>query len=71
MTARIRAFFTGASKAYDIYGSLSQDNRVITVESGFLNVGKAMKKSIKQDGKSSSKPKKSKEKHWNLMLLCI
>ncbi|MDD6920018.1 MAG: hypothetical protein PUI85_02205 [Eubacteriales bacterium] len=61
MTARIRAFFNGASKAYDVYGSLREEKR-ITISNGFENIGKALKKTINQNEKSSSKTKQQSTK---------
>ena len=40
MGEKVIAFFSGAAKAYDVFGSLgSDDKKFITIESGFQKVG--------------------------------
>lgn len=56
MGEKVIAFFSGAAKAYDIFGSLgSDDKKFIKIESGFQNVGEAFKKVICEDVKQDTK----------------
>ena len=64
MGEKIIAFLSGASKTYDLFGSLdSHEKKPITIQSGFENVGNAMKRVIGENVKPDKKQKRAKQQY--------
>ena len=62
MGEKVIAFLSGASKAYDLFSSLdSREKKPITIQSGFENVGNAMKRVIGENVKPDKKQKRAKQ----------